>query len=296
MKLTHFCKHLILLATLLPFCSLAFGSVVVDFEELPVNAGGFFNGDVAAGSPFRDNYVITGTQITFGEVETLQLWNSNGVQFNNNYIQAFSSWSGWSWSNVTDNTSPGFSNQYSASTGGGSNGMGGIAPGGKYAMAFADNAYFDVQPGWQLESVEVTNSTFAALSMANGDQFAKKFGGASGNDADLFQVTLTGYDSTGAGNGAGTPTGSLTVDLADYRFADNSQDFILTDWQNVDLSSLAGARSIGLSFFSTDSGAFGINTPTFVAFDNLRFSAVPEPTFLSYIFALPLLLRRRMRT
>ena len=265
-----------LILTLLAHTAAA--AVVVDFEELPVNANGFFNGDIAAGSPFRDNYTITGSRITFGETETLQTWSSQGVNFNNNYIQAFASWSGWSWSNVSDTTTAGFGNQYAAATGGGSNGAGGVSVGEKYAVAFGNNAFFDVAAGMQLESIDVSNTTYAALAMENGDQFTKKFGGVSGNDLDLFQVTLTGFDAPGAGTGAGNAVGSVTVDLADYRFNDNSQDFILNDWQTVDLTPLAGASSIGLSFFSTDSNQFGINTPTYAAFDNLRFSAVPEPS------------------
>jgi hypothetical protein len=32
-----------------------------------------------------------------------------------------------------------------------------------------------------------TNTTYAALSMLSGDSFAKKFGGASGDDPDWFK-------------------------------------------------------------------------------------------------------------
>jgi hypothetical protein len=70
----------------------------------------------------------------------------------------------------------------------------------------------------------------------------------------------------------------VSVALADFRFADNRQDFILDQWQTVDLSPLAGARSVGLTFESTDVGDFGFNTPTYLAMDNIRLSAVPEPS------------------
>ena len=56
--------------------------------------------------------------------------------------------------------------------------------------------------------MDLTNATYAALSMQNGDSFAKKFGGTTGNDADLFGVTLRGFDNV---NGTGNAIGSLNV-------------------------------------------------------------------------------------
>ncbi len=113
--------------------------------------------------------------------------------------------------------------------------------------------------------------------MLNGDSFAKKFGGISGNNPDFFRETLTGYHSPGA---IGTSIGSVTVNLADFTFAGNSQDFILSSWNNIDLSGIGSARSVGLSFASSDVGGFGINTPLYVALDNLSLTAVPEPSSL----------------
>ena len=37
-----------------------------------------------------------------------------------------------------------------------------------------------------------TNTTYTALSMLNGDGFAKQFGGASGTDADWYNITIEG--------------------------------------------------------------------------------------------------------
>jgi hypothetical protein len=46
----------------------------------------------------------------------------------------------------------------------------------------------------------------------------------------------------------------------------------------LDLSALSQARSIGITFYTTDAGDFGPNTPTYVAIDNLVLvAAVPEP-------------------
>lgn len=282
--------------TILGSAGIARAEMVVDFEGLPTPASRFYNGNNRAGNDaYRGNYRVTGQQdLGFG-IQYQQLWSVEGFEFNNNYTQGnFDSWSGWSWSNVADSTTAGFGNQYAASPGGGSNGAGGFDDNGTYAMSFGNGAYFNVNPGLTLSSMDVTNGTYGYLSMLNGDQFAKQFGGASGNDPDLFQVTFTAFDATGGAAGSGSALGSVTVDLADYRFADNSQDYILNTWRTVDLSSLAGAHSVGLTYSSTDVGTFGINTPLYVAVDNLNF--VPEPSSLSACLALSLgLLRFRRR-
>jgi len=71
--------------------------------------------------------------------------------------------------------------------------------------------------------------------------------------------------------------GTIEIILADYRFDDNSLDFILDDWEFTDLSSLGEVDALSFSFTSTDTGSFGINTPTYFALDNLEFTVVPEP-------------------
>jgi hypothetical protein len=111
--------------------------------------------------------------------------------------------------------------------------------------------------------------------MQNGDQLAREGGGRSGNDPDFFELTIRGYDSLG---GVGNVTGEVKVMLADYRSANNLDDYILNRWLQVDLTALSEARSVKLAYASSDVGQFGINTPLYVAMDNLTFTAVPEPT------------------
>ena len=152
---------------------------------------------------------------------------------------------------------------------------------GLFGVAFGDGAYVDLPTtgrGASGFSARFTNTTYAVLSMLNGDSFAKKFGGAGGGDADYFLLTITGYDGLGATGGA---IGSVPFYLADYRFADDALDYVVRDWESVDLSTLIGASSLGFSFASSDTGTFGINTPTYFAMDDLSISfasaAVPEP-------------------
>ena len=96
--------------------------------------------------------------------------------FNNTYSRDFGGfWNGWSYSNVVNATSAGFTNQYASFAGGGSNGLGGVFAGQNYAMASGSGAYFNLPTNMRLLSVDLTNATYAALSMQTGDSFAKKF-------------------------------------------------------------------------------------------------------------------------
>jgi hypothetical protein len=254
-------------------------NLLVTFEDKAV----FTGTNLAGGGAFFNGNSGSGLNSNVG-------WSSQGVFFNNSYENfggGFEGWNGWSYSNVVNTTTAGFLNQYASYPGGGSNGLGGVAAGQTYAIAYNDGfggtPFFNLPSGMLLHSVDLTNTTYSALSMRNGDSFAKKFGGPSGGEPDLLSVTLNGYDSLG---GTGTLIGAVTVNLADFRFTESSQDFILDSWQNVSLSSIANARSVSLTFFSTDVGSFGINTPTFVALDNLRLTAVPEPPGIALVIGI----------
>ena len=114
-------------------------------------------------------------------------------------------------------------------------------------------------------SFYVTNSTYAYNSMKNGDNFAKKFGGASGNDADSFVLNIQFFVDTNL-------VANKKVVLADYRFSDNSKDYILDSWQIVDLPTYFPAGfvdSISFELQSSDNGQFGMNTPGFFCVDRI---------------------------
>lgn len=244
--------------------------VTVDFSDVALPAGSYDNGGPLSGS---------------------STFSSGGVTFNNTFTDyggGFVSWSGWSLSAVEDATTAGYGNQYASAAGSGATGSGDA-----YAVGYAGDyapAWINLPAGQSILSADVVNTTYGALSMRDGDGFAKKFGGAAGTDPDFLSVTFTGYSLLDA---AGTPTSSVTVYLADYRAASSAEDYILTDWTTVDLSSLGGASSIGISFASSDVGSFGINTPTYVALDNLVL--VPEPAMLGLLGIGGMILGRRRR-
>lgn len=223
-------------------------AAVIDFSDLTLAPGSFYNG---------------------GPVTNATGWTSGGATFGNNYNSGSGGyWNGISYSNIGDTTTPGFGNQYAAYAGAGVGGS------GIYAVAYAGAAAFiDLPAGAFAQSIYLTNTTYAALDMLDGSGFSKKFGGASGDDADFFDVIITGYDTPG---GVGSTTGSVTFRLADYTFGDNSLDYIADTWSLVDLTPLGPAVSLRFTWASSDVGPFGINTPTYVALDGL--TVVPEPS------------------
>ncbi|WP_158633532.1 DUF4465 domain-containing protein [Tautonia sociabilis] len=257
---------------------------IVDFDDLLLPPGSYWNGPDPGGT------IVDGP---FGPVN-VGSFSSRGITFVNRYDLTFGSWSGFAYSNSSDTTTPGFVNQFSAITGTG------LGPGqDTYGVAFGyddlepnlsdpdpfdptDPAdllalpYFELPELARIEGMYVTNTTYTTLSMRFGDSFAKPFGGATGNDPDFFKLTVYGLDASGV-----PLVDSVEFYLADYRFNDNSLDYIVTEWAYLDLSPLAGARTIAFNLSSSDVGAFGMNTPAYFAVDTIRFSMVPEPASLA---------------
>ena len=249
-------KSLPILLLKFVLCSAALHSTcsadtLIDFNELSV----FTPGD---GSTFFDGY---------GANANGNHWTSQGVSFSTS--GPFNG--GWSYSNVDNITTPGFGNQFAAITGSDFDGV------GNYALAY-ESIFTGERPVVTLggpsiiNSVQVTNTTYAALSMRNGDSFTDPFGGADDNVPDFLRLTFTGSHR-------GVETGTVEFFLGDYRFADNSLDFIVDEWTEVNLTGLGVIDSLSLSFDgSQNDPIFGLNSPAYAAFDNFSITSVPEPS------------------
>ena len=195
----------------------------------------------------------------------------NGHIFlNNNYHPSWDGWDGWAISNTTDTTTPGFMNQFSAITGGGAENSETFAV--TFVLGHSIIQLTDAAKGGVVEGFQITNATYPYLSMLEGDGFAKKFGGETGDDPDYFLLTIKKYFEGNLSND------SIDFFLADYRFADNSQDYIVNDWTYIDLTSLGNVDSLHLTLSSTDTGQFGMNTPGYFCIDNFTTRDIPTST------------------
>jgi hypothetical protein len=185
------------------------------------------------------------------------------IELPNDYNPTFGSWSGWSITAGRDVTTAGFTNQYSSITGGG------YLASTTYAISYASGAGSQIKlsgaaKGGIVNGFYISNATYPYLSMLNGDGFAKKFGGATGDDPDFLLLTIKKYKD------GILSTDSVDFYLADYRFSDNTQDYIINDWQYVDLTSLGDVDSLAFSLSSTDNSTFGMNTPAYFCMDNFE--------------------------
>lgn len=189
-------------------------------------------------------------------------------------------WSGFAYSNMTDMTTADYTNEFSAYLANGQNNN----SGNQFAVCYVDS--YMAKPTISLTGAAydttvsgmwVTNTTYAYMSMLNGDSFGTTpFGGASGDEQDYFNLAITGITSEG------NYTQTIDFKLANFTNSDNANDYILDSWTWVDLSSLGNVIGLEFDLNSTKNNAYGMLTPAYFAIDNFNGSpfqapAVPEP-------------------
>jgi len=222
----------------------------IDFENLSFTSGEYWNGSTAALGTYHSEFIDA--KSIFNNTYTLADWGY-GLS---------GSWSSWAYSSMTDNTSTGYENSFSSIAGGGAMNS------QTYALCYNGSGQETIMLESELlaNSIYITNGTYPYFSMKDGDAFAKKFGGADGNDPDFFLLKIFGYLN-------GQLTDTIDFYLADFRFEDNSQDYIIDDWTKVDLTALGLVDQISFSLSSSDMGDWGMNTPAYFFIDELNLSA-----------------------
>ncbi len=222
------------------FGSVALADVTADFSDLSLGANQFWNGSDGAGG-----------------------FDSQAIHFGNQFTDwgyGYTSWAGFSYSRVNDTSTPGYGNEYAVISG---TGVGGT---GVYAVAYDDGPWGEsdvitLPVPCAVDGFYINNTTYATLAMRDGNTFSRKFCAASN---DWFKVTISAQDAYGA------VTGTTDFYLADYRFADSAQDYIVTNWTWVGLTNLgSNVKSLHFALSSSDNGMFGMNTPAYFALDDL---------------------------
>ena len=234
-----------------------------DFENLSLDTNSFFDGSDLSGDPDNPDY---SANFSSANCSLDNIWNTK-----------YDYWkSGWSYSNMTDSLNSVILNPYSTKAGSGYGGSENyvIGKSGSY-LTYNSPVEF---------TAFISNNTYTANSMRDGDQFAKKFTNA---DKDYLKLHFHGYLN-------GTLIDSSMVYLADFTHTDSSLDYIVNvtpgfDWQLIGIPT-NNVDSVVFKLESSDVGAFGMNTPDFYCMDNVgsyplstneisenKFSIYPNP-------------------
>jgi hypothetical protein len=223
----------------------------VDFESPVLSA--------ADTSWFGQDQIVYGdTSYTIGSVD-FQL-DYDTVSWGLGY-----SWNGIAISNHTDAVDASVENQFAALPGEGADGS------SQYAVSYNfsginNKIFFDGED--TVQSIDVTNTVFAAEAIENGSMFSYPFGDTTDGKTgeDWFMLTIYGLDSDSLRTGDST-----NFYLADYRADEDSDDYIVQDWQTIPLHYLGVVNGLEFELSSTDSGQFGMNNPSYFAMDNISF-------------------------
>ncbi|HNX27089.1 MAG TPA: DUF4465 domain-containing protein [Phycisphaerae bacterium] len=250
------------------------------FDDLTLSANSYWNGESkwqADGSP----YPPTPAESPYNYDEGFA---SCGMEFSNRFTATtygeespylyYTSWSGFAYSNMTDTTTAGYTNQYSVYTGAAYDGSnfgvgfyaswGGMIPSITFASVSAP------------QSLMMTNTTYTALSLLNGDSFSSPMA-----EGDWFKVTISAKDA------AGNATGSdIDVMLAEWEAGGDL--YIADEWLNVDLTSLG--TDVKTIEFTVNASSY--DWPTYFAIDSVT---VPEPLTLCLLTLGSLAMLRRKK-
>jgi hypothetical protein len=218
-------------------------AAIVTFEDLTLPPESYWNGADGAGG-----------------------FHTGGGFFENRYTvyEGVGFWDGFAYANRTDIETSGLEGQYSAIAGSGQGAS------DTYGIAFVGwerPPTLTLSTPQQLQGLYVTNNNYTYYDLIHGSGISKPFGGQTGSDPDWLKLSITGRD------GEDNDTGTVDFYLADFRFADNRQDYILDTWKFVDLTTLGEVATLQFTLDSSDTGDWGMNTPAYFCIDTV----VPEP-------------------
>ncbi len=183
----------------------------------------------------------------------------------NHYYDEFDwgfAWYGFAYSNRTDIEARGYIN-FVGPEGGDFNAITGSGQGESdiYAVVFwseeenSENPTIIFDEEREISGAFFTNNNIAYYSMLEGDDFADPF-----DETDWLKVKVTGFDA------AGEETGDLIFYLA-------QNGNIVDEWKWVDFGFLGAVKKLEFEMASSDTGDWGMNTPSYFCMDGLNADA-----------------------
>ena len=242
-------KNLLLILSLFA-TTLAFAQEPATFEDVPLGSGGIW-------------------QPPTGENEM----SSGGWLFTNSNQYGY--WGGFTASNRTDLNQSGLDAQYTAAAGCGYDGSTQYAV--AYTMGVQTEVYAADGQSHTVTGCYVTNNLWTYQDILQGGYGELPYGGTTGNDPDWFKVTAKGK------NASGQIVGTLDFYLADYRFANNAEDYVLNTWEWFDLSPLGSVATISFELSSSRGSGYNMITPAYFCMDNFNGggTAPDEPPYIA---------------
>jgi len=210
----------------------------VGFEELSLEDESYWNGSDLTGG-----------------------FTSGNIYFPNNYVASGDYWSGFSYSNITDDSTAGYQNQYACIAGSG------ITGSANYAVLYSwstDTLYFTLPE--KITGISFCNTTWAYNVMKFGDSsfFIEKMGGEDGSSQDYFKLIIKGLDEND------NEVGQYDFYLADFDSTRTSTPYIINSWTGIDLSEWDFISKLVFSFETNVADEYGPLIPTYVCIDNIE--------------------------
>lgn len=213
----------------------------------------------------EDTFITDISDLEDFEMDDSTYWNGSDGSgrfvdgnkvYHNTYYSDWDTWSGFAYSNLLNTYYLDSESMYAVYADGGADKSRNFAVAHQFEKIIIT---FNDENGEEPRSVQLTNTTYTALSIKFGYGSAKKFGGRGGDDPDWFKLTITGIGLVDQING------QIDFFLADYRFEDNSNDYVIYEWRKIDLSGLGVVKRLEFELSSSDAG-----TPLYFCLDNLK--------------------------
>lgn len=208
----------------------------------------------------KDSSVVRATKDATTISLDFKIPNSNNlITMLSYYDTAYNYWSGgWAISESQNDSVGTYLNLYGCISGEGANNSKAYAVG-------QNGSSIKLPENTTLTSIAYNNLTFTYEVLKNGNSFARAFGVDTVNNTnDVKDSLILRIIST---DSLKLPLDSISVALADYRFDDSADDYIVKEWRTKN-AAITGTHLI-FKMESSVRNQYGNTTPNFFVIDNI---------------------------